>query len=128
MRVNLRTKKIFYFLVPVFFALFSSLLYFVIYRPVFNSTSFTNLLFVFFAGLGWGGNIFLGERGMIKLAYYYSAVSTILPVILFEFLRISPYDVYWHRIIILMIFAANLWLIVINRNKLQQDEETDLNT
>lgn len=115
MRVNLKTKKIFYFFVPVLFALFTSFLYFAIYRPVFNTTSFTNLFFVFFAGLGWGANIFLGDRGMVKLVYYYSAASVILPVFLFEFLKISPYDVYWHRVIILMILAANLWLIVINK-------------
>ncbi|MEN8154838.1 MAG: hypothetical protein ABFR75_12535 [Acidobacteriota bacterium] len=126
MLADLRVNRKIYFLIPILFALLTSILYFVIYRPAFNSICFTNLLLVFFAGLGWGGNIYLGDRGMIKLSYYYSAISIISPLIFFEFLRISPYDLYWHRVVILMIFAANLWLIVINKNKVQESKESDL--
>ena len=128
MLADLRVNKKFYFLIPIIFAILSSILYFLVYNPKYNSTSFTNLFLVFFASLGWGGNIYLGERGKIKLAYYYSAISIIVPLILFEILRISPYDVYWHRVVILMIFAANFWLIVINKNKSLQNKQTDLNT
>ena len=109
--------KIYYLLFPVIFSVLSSLLYILAYKPELKSKDMTSTFFVFFAALGWSAVIFLGERGFLQSAYVYSAISIVFPILFFEILRILPYDIHWHRIIIAIIIASNLWLIDIYRGK-----------
>ncbi len=110
-------KRIFQMLFPLGFSFVSSFLYIFFYNPDFNSTEITTVFFIFFAALGWSGIIYFGESGAVKYSYIYSFISIIAPLIFFEFARLLPYDEEWHRVILLIIFAANLWLIDIYRGK-----------
>lgn len=114
-------KKILYLLFPFLFSIFSAGVYLFIYRPKFHSPDMTSTFMVFFAALGWSGVIFLGERKLLSISYFYSLFSIVTPFILFELLKILPYDLLWHRIILAIIFIANLWLVDIYKGKLSTD-------
>jgi len=85
------------------------------FSPKRFTTDFSNVIFVFFAAIGWSAQILYGNREMHKVSYYLSIVSIIVPIFLFEVFRVYPYEVYQARIIIGMIFVGNLWLFVIYR-------------
>jgi len=116
-KFKLNQSMIFYLLFPFIFSIFSSLLYLFAYKPEYNSLGMTNVLMVFFAAFGWSSVIFFGERKLLVYSYFYSVIAIGTPIILFEILRVLPYDVHWHRIILAIIISSDLWLIDIYKGK-----------
>ncbi len=116
MIINSKFRRIILITGPFVFSFFSAFLYYFIFTPEQDSTNFSNIIFVFFAALGWSGQLLHGTREMFRTSYYLSVISIGVPILIFEIFKLYPYDLYQGRIMILMIIAANLWLIVINKN------------
>ncbi len=116
LRINPKLRRMILFAGPYVFSLFSSFIYILMFSPKMFTTDFSNVIFVFFAAIGWSSQMLYGNREMYKVAYYLSVISIITPIVLFEILRIYPYEVYQGRIIIGMMIVGNLWLFVIYRN------------
>ncbi len=116
LRVNPKIRRMILFSGPVIFSLFSIFVYIFLYSPEKDTPDYSNIIFVFCAAIGWSSQILYGNREMYRASYYLSGISVALPILLFEILRLYPYNIYQGRIIILMIFGANLWLILIYKN------------
>lgn len=116
LRVNPEIRRMILISGPLVFSLFSIFVYILIYSPVKDTMAYSNIIFVFCAAIGWSSQILYGNREMYRASYYFSGISIGLPILIFEILRLYPYNVYQGRIIIGMIIAANLWLIIIYKN------------
>ena len=116
LRVNPKIRRMILISGPVIFSLFSIFVYILLYSPDKSTPAYSNIIFVFCAAIGWSSQILYGNREWYRASYYLSALSVILPILIFEILVLYPYNIYQGRIIILMIFGANLWLIVIYKN------------
>ena len=116
MIINSKVRRIILISVPFIFSFFSSCIYYIVFSPKQDTVDFSNIILVFLAALGWSGQLLQGTREMYRTSYYLSAISIGIPILIFEIFKLYPYDLYQGRIIILMIIAANLWLIVINKN------------
>jgi len=124
LRVNPKIRRMILISGPVIFSLFSMFLYILLYSPERDTPAYSNIIFVFCAALGWSSQILYGNREMYRASYYLSALSVFLPILIFEIFVLYPYNIYQGRIIILMIFGANLWLILIYKNLRSKNKET----
>ncbi|MCK5003946.1 MAG: hypothetical protein KAS21_02610 [Candidatus Aminicenantes bacterium] len=131
LRVNPKIRRWILVSGPFVFSIFSSLVYILIFSPVNGTPDFTNIIFVFFASIGWSAHILYGNREMFRASYYLSAISIGFPFLILEVFRLYPYNVYQGRITLGLIIAANLWLIVIYKNlrlkALNPAEENQIN-
>ena len=116
LRVNPSIRRMILISGPVIFSLFSMFIYILIYSPQRDTPAYSNIIFVFCAAIGLGSQILYGNMEMYRASYYFSGLSIGLPILIFEILGLYPYKIYQGRIIILMIFTANLWLILIYNN------------
>lgn len=116
LRVNPKIRRWILVSGPFVFSIFSSLVYILIFSPVKGTPDYTNIIFVFFAAIGWSAQILYGNREMFRASYYLSAISIGFPFLILEVFRLYPYNVYQGRITLGLIIAANLWLIVIYKN------------
>ncbi len=116
LRVNPKIRRMILISGPVIFSLFSMFVYILLYSPEKDTQDYSNIIFVFCAAIGWSSQILYGNREMYRASYYFSVLSILLPILIFEVFRLYPYNIYQGRIIILMIFGANLWLILIYKN------------
>ena len=116
LRVNPKIRRMILISGPVIFSLFSILVYILLYSPEKDTPGYSNIMFVFCAAIGLSSQILYGNREMYRASYYFSALSILLPILIFEVFGLYPYNIYQGRIIIIMIFGANLWLILIYKN------------
>jgi hypothetical protein len=98
-------QKLKYFF-PLFFAVFSSLLYILIYFSSWEAEDYTTVLLVFFAAFGSSAIIVfrnINNRFFSLLLFF---ITVCLPIIYIEILKFSPIDPLWHRILIGLIILA----------------------
>ena len=124
LRVNPKIRRMILISGPVIFSLFSIFVYILLYSPEKDTPGYSNIIFVLFAAIGMSSQILYGNREMYRASYYFSALSVLLPILIFEVFGLYPYNIYQGRIIILMIFGANLWLILIYRNLRSKNKKT----
>ena len=123
LRVNPKIRRMILISGPIIFSLFSIFVYIFLYSPEKDTADYSNIIFVFCASIGLSSQILYGNREMYRASYYFSALSILLPIFIFEVFGLYPYKVYQGRIIILMIIGANLWLILIYKNLRAKNKE-----
>ena len=123
LRVNPRIRRLILISGPVIFSFFSAWIYILMWSPERHTPEHSNIILVFSAAIGWSAHILYGNREMYKAAYWFSALSVLIPIVIFEAFSLYAYDVYQGRIIIGMIIAGNLWLLLIYRNLRLKDKK-----
>lgn len=84
---------------PMFFALFSSLLYVLVYFSSWESEDYTTVLLVFFAAFGSSAIIVFRKVESTFFSLLLFVITICFPIVYLEVLKFSPVSPLWHRIL-----------------------------
>ena len=94
---------------PLVFAIFSFILYQILYYPPSHSLEMNTSVLMFLTALAWSAMIFLSRERRHWLRYLYSLLAVLLSILLVEVIRLFPEDLLLQR----MIYGFNLLGIVV---------------
>jgi O-antigen ligase len=89
---------------PMVIAVFSFILYQILYHPPRHSLEMVTSVLLFFTALAWSAMIFLSLERRHWLRFVYSLLAVLLSILLVEVIRLFPEDLRLQR----MIYGFNL--------------------
>jgi hypothetical protein len=89
---------------PLLLAVFSFVLYQILYHPPKHSLEMATSILMFFAALAWSAMIFLSLERRHWLRYLYALSAIFLSILLVEFIGLFPEGLFFQR----MIYGFNL--------------------
>jgi len=98
------------YLIPLFFALFSGIVYVLIYFSSWTTEDFTTVLLVFFAAFGSSAMIVFRKITSRFFSVFIFFITICVPILYIEILKFSPVNPLWHRILMGLIILAYLML------------------
>jgi predicted neutral ceramidase superfamily lipid hydrolase len=106
---------------PLGVALFSFVVYQILYHPLAHSLEMTISILMSFAALAWSATIFLSRERWHWLRFLYSVVAVFLSVLLVEVIRFSSEDLLLQRMMyvfnLLVILAIEFYLHILRKEQ-----------
>ncbi|MCP5054916.1 MAG: hypothetical protein GY940_47560 [bacterium] len=113
---------------PLFFALFSLILYMLLYRPPLDpgSQDFVTALMTFFAALGWSGIIRFTQEKHPALLFTYLFISIGSPIVLYLFFEgfSVPLHIVTFGLFLLALIGLRFFVAAHIRHEMKKQGET----